>query len=338
MPIVNNPLLASDDLNARERRWIFQVMGRVKPGVTPAQAIADLNSIGAELEKTYPKQVGKMTFSLARPNLYGDYLGKPVKAFLAGLMLLAGLILLAACANLGSLFSARATDRAKEIALRLALGSNRRRILRGLFTEAVLVSLVGGTVGLLGSIALLRALSAWQPFPRWPIHVPVNPDSRVYLIALLLTLACGFFFGAVPVRQILRTNPYEIVKAGTTGRAGGRLSVRDILLVAQVAICAVLVTASMVAVRGLTRSLHDDYGFQMQNTLLVDTDLSMAGYIGERVPAMQKRMLEALETIPGVESVGLSNNVPLGDGSEETTVFTETTTDLRPRECRGADH
>ena len=90
-----------------------------------------------------------------------------------------------------------------------------------------------------------------------------------------------------------------------------------------------LVTASLVAVRGLTRSLHDDYGFQMQNTLLVDTDLSMAGYIGERVPAMQKRMLEALETIPGVESVGLSNNVPLGDGSEETTVFTETTTDLR---------
>ena len=143
VPIVDNPLLASDDLNARERRWIFQVMGRVKPGVTPAQAIADLNSIGAELEKTYPKQVGKMTFSLARPNFYGDYLGKPVKAFLAGLMLLAGLILLAACANLGSLFSARATDRAKEIALRLALGSNRRRILRGLFTEAVLVSLAG---------------------------------------------------------------------------------------------------------------------------------------------------------------------------------------------------
>ena len=330
VPIVDNPLLASDDLNARESRWIFQVMGRVKPGVTPAQAIADLNAIGADLEKTYPRQVGKMTFSLARPNLYGDYLGKPVKAFLAGLMLLAGLILLAACANLGSLFSARATDRAREIALRLALGSNRRRILRGLFTEALLVSLLGGTVGLLGSIALLRALSAWQPFPRWPMRVPVDPDARVYLIALLLTLACGFFFGAVPVKQILSTNPYEIVKAGGPGGAGRRLSARDILLVAQVAICAVLVTASLVAVRGLTRSLHDDFGFQLENRLLVDTDLGMAGYTGERVPAMQKRMLEALQAIPGVESAGLSNNVPLGDGSEETIVFTDPTSDLRP--------
>ncbi len=330
VPIVNNPLLATDDLNARERRWIFQVFGHLKAGVTPAQAIADLNSIGADLEKTYPRQVGKMTFSLARPNLYGDYLGKPVKAFLAGLMLLTGLILLAACANLGGLFSARATDRAREIALRLALGSNRRRILRGLFTEALLVSLMGGSVGLLESIALLRALSEWQPFPRWPMRVPVDPDSRVYLIALLLTLACGFFFGAVPVRQILHSNPYEIVKAGGTGKAAGRLSLRDILLVTQVAICAVLVTASMVAVRGLTRSLHDDFGFQLLNTLLADTDLSMAGYSEERVPPMQKRMLEALETIPGVESAGLSNNVPLGDGSEDTTVFTDTTTDFRP--------
>ena len=311
VPIVNHPQLGTDDMNARGERWIFSVMGHLKPGVSRGQAIADLNSIGSELESTYPKQIGKMTFSLARPGLYGDYAGRPIRAFLTGLMLLAGLILLAACANLGGLFSARATDRAREVALRLALGSNRRRILRGLFTEAVLVSLLGGTVGLLGSMALLRALSVWEPFPRWPIHVPVNPDSRVYLLALLLTLACGFFFGAVPVKQILRTNPYEIVKAGSMGRAGGRISVRDVLLVMQIAICAVLVTSSLVAVRGLMRSLHDNLGIRLDNTMLVDTDLAMAGYSAERVPAMQKRMIEALETVPGVESVGLGSNVPL---------------------------
>lgn len=335
VPIVDHPLLSPDDMDDRGNRWIFMTMGHVKAGVTTGQAIADLNSIGADLERQYPKKVGKMTFSLASPGLYGDYLGKPARAFFAGLMGLAGLILLAACANLGSLFSARATDRAREVALRLALGSNRRRILRGLFTEAILVSLVGGSVGLLGSVALLRALSVWRPFERWPIHVPVNPDGRVYMMALLLTLASGFFFGAVPVKQILRANPYEIVKAGSGSKGGSRVSMRDVLLVLQIMICAVLVTASLAAVRGLMRSLHANVGFRLENTLLVDTDLSMAEYRGERVPQMQRRMIEVLGTIPGVESVGLNDNVPLGDGSSDATVFSDTTTDLRAANAAG---
>src|SRR5437764_12141528 len=154
-----------------------------------------------------------MTFALARPSLYGDYLGRPFMAFMTGLMLLAGLILLAACGNLGSLFAARAADRAREVALRLALGSSRTRILRQVFTEAVLISLIGGAVGLWGSVLLLHGLSAWRPFANWPIQVPVNPDANVYLVALLLALVSGFLFGAVPVRQILRTNSYEIVTA-----------------------------------------------------------------------------------------------------------------------------
>ena len=140
---------------------------------------------------------------------------------MTGMMLLAGLILLAACANLGSLFAARAADRGREVALRLALGSSRKRILRGVFTEALLISLTGGAVGLTGSIALLRGLSTWRPVPEFPMDVPVNPDAHVYLAALLLALVSGFLFGAVPVRQILRTNPYEVVKAGTTGIIAG---------------------------------------------------------------------------------------------------------------------
>ena len=196
---------------------LLMVLGHLKPGVTPAQAVADLNSIGAYLEKTYPKDDGQMTFSLTRPGLAGDWLGGPLRAFLTGLMLLAGLILLAACANLGSLFAARAADRSREVALRLALGSSRMRILRQLFTEAVLISLIGGAVGLWGSVVLLRGLSVWQPLPTAPLHIPVIPDANVYAVALLLSLVSGFLFGAVPVRQVLRTDPYQVIKSGSIG-------------------------------------------------------------------------------------------------------------------------
>jgi predicted permease len=329
-PLVNHPQLGMNEMNARSDRWVFMVMGHLKKGVTQAQAIADLDRIGAEIEKAYPREVGHLTFTLSRPNLYGDYLGKPVRAFFGGLASLSGLILLAACANLGSLFSARAADRAREVALRIALGSTRKRILRGLFTEALLLSLAGGAIGLLGSMVLLRALSAWHPFPRWPLSLSVAPDAKVYLVALLLTFISGFLFGAVPVRQVLRSNPYEIVKAGSTAKIGRRFAVRDVLLVTQIAICGVLVTSSFVAIRSLIRSLHGNFGVNFEGTLLVDTDLSMAGYSADRVPAAQQRMVEALAAIPGVESVGLADNVPLGDGPQGSNVFKESAADLRP--------
>jgi len=331
VPLVNQEQVEGVNvLDARGNRGLLMVLGHLKAGVTPTQAVADLNSIGSYLEKTYPKDDGQMTFSLARPGLAGDWLGDPMRAFLTGLMLLAGLILLAACANLGSLFAARAADRSKEVALRLALGSSRMRILRQLFTEAVLISLIGGAIGLWGSVELLRALSVWQPLPTAPLQVPVNPDASVYAVALLLSLASGFLFGAVPVRQVLRTDPYQVIKTGSTRTVGRRITVRDLLLVVQIAICAVLVTSSLVAVRGLARSLHTSFGFEPHNALLVETALSMAGYSGDSAPAMQKRMIEALETIPGVKTVGLVDRLPLYYGANGTHVFTDKTSDLRP--------
>ncbi|HVP56364.1 MAG TPA: ABC transporter permease [Candidatus Eisenbacteria bacterium] len=331
VPIVNHEQLAgASELEQRGRRWVFELLGHLKPGISPTQATADLNAVAAYLEKTYPQDDGKLSFTLGRPGLYGSFLGGPVRAFVAGLMLLAGLILLAACANLGSLFAARAADRAREIALRLALGSSRFRVLRQLLVEATLIALAGGTLGLLSSIALLRRLSVWQPIPRFPIHVPVSPDARVYGVALVLALVSGLLFGIVPVRQVLRTSPYEVVKSGSTGMIGRRVTARDMLLVTQIAICAVLVTASMVAVRGLVRSLHSNFGFEPQNAMLVETELSMAGYRGEAVPVMQKRMRDALAAIPGVQAVGLGNTVPLNMDTGTGTVYSDKETDLRP--------
>ncbi len=308
IPIVNQPMLGGVSLTDRgNTQGVFEAFGHLKPGVTLAQAIADVNAIGADLEKTYPKEVSHKQSSLAREGLTS--FGRAVGAFVAGLMALAGLILLAACTNLGSLFAAHASDRSREIALRLALGSSRTRILRQLLTEAIVISLAGGTLGVLGSVVLLRRLSMWQIFPGAPIHLPLNPDARIYGVALILALVSGFLFGIVPVRQVMRANPFEIVKAGSS-RFGRRLSVRDVLLVIQVAICAVLVTASMVAVRGLVRSMNSSVGFEPRGAVLLNLNLAMAGYGGDRYSAMQRRMIDTMATIPGVEHVGMVNNYP----------------------------
>ena len=329
VPLVNQEQVEGwNSLNSRAARGIW-IVGRVKDGVSPAQATADLNSVGAYLAKSYPKEDEQTSFALARPGLMGDTLGRPVKGFLTGLMALAGLILLGACANLGSLSAARAADRSKEIALRLALGSSRKRILRQLLTEAVLVSLIGGTAGLLGGVVLLHWLSVWQPVSSFPSTLIVNPDAKVYVVALLLALASGFLFGIVPVKQVLRADPWQTIKSGPVGAGNRRLTIRNLLLVMQIAICAVLVTSSLVAVRGLARSMHSNFGFLPQNALLVDTDLDMAGYRGDRVSQMQQRLLDTLKAIPGVTAVGLTDQIPLGEGWGSSNVFKDTTTDLK---------
>ena len=329
-PLVNEEQFEGVNyLSERGRKWMFQTLGHLKPGVTPAQAMADVNSIGSWIQKTYPKE-GEHAFSLNRPGLPGDVFARPTRSFVTGLMLLAGLILLAACANLGSLFAARAADRAREVALRLALGASRIRILRTLFTEAGIVSLFGGALGLWGSIVLLRLLSVWQPMPRFPISVPVTPDEKVYAVAVLLAIASGILFGLVPVRQVLRVDAYQIVKGGSSGKPGRRFTLRDLLLVVQVAICAVLVTSSFVAVRGLSRSLHGNFGFEPRNAMLIETNLSMAGYTGDQSPAMQKRMRDAVAAIPGVTAVGMIDSPPLTEGWNESRIYSENTADLSP--------
>ncbi|HET7207721.1 MAG TPA: ABC transporter permease [Terriglobales bacterium] len=336
VPIVNQEQVDGESLlNDRRRHWISEVIGNLKPGVTPAQAIADLNTVGMYLQKTYPQEENETGFSLGHPSV-GDAFGGAVRAFLAGLMLLAALILLAACANLGSLFAARAADRSREVALRLALGSSRSRVLRGLFSEAVLISVLGGAVGLLGSVYLLRALSTWQPFPEFPLNLPVSPDAMVYALAFGLALISGLLFGAVPVKQVLRTDPYQIIKVGSSGRMGRRIGIRDVLLALQIAICAVLITSSFVAVRGLARSIHSNLGVEPQNAMLAETDLGMAGYSAAQVPAVQKRMIEAMSSIPGVTSVGLVGQYPpLHMGWDSTNIFSDELTDLRPSNATG---
>ena len=335
-PLVNQSQISEYDSYDNRGSHSDWVLGHLKAGVTPEAATSDINTVAAGLAKTYPKEDDGLKFVLTRPGLVGDTLGKPTRAFMMGLMLLAGLILLAACANLGSLFTARAADRSREIAVRMALGSRRKLIIRQLLTEALLVSFAGGALGMAGAVTILRLLSTWRPIPNIPINVPVNPDVTTYALAVFLAIFSGLLFGIVPIRQVLRSDPWQVIRAGgaTTGGAR-RITVRDVLLVLQIAICAVLVTASLVAVRGLARSLESSYGIQPVGAVLSKTDLKMAGYEADQWVSMQKKMLEAAAAIPGVESVGFADRLPLSIGGNDSTVYSDSTTDYRPTNGAG---
>ena len=253
---------------------------------------------------------------LVKPGLFGDSLGDATRTFLFGIFVLAFLVLLAACANLASIFAARAADRSRELAIRLAIGSSRWHILRQLLTEAVLLSFAGGAVGTLFGTALLRALTRWQPFSEFPIHVTVNGDVRVYAFALLLSLASGILFGLLPARQIWQTDAARVMKGAPAPVLFRRFTLRDLLLGVQIALCTLLVTASLVAVRGMQRSLRAPIGFQPQGAMLATIRMGMAGYSDQWLAAAQKRMFEEALGIPGCHRCRPINFTPLsGSGS-----------------------
>jgi predicted permease len=204
-------------------------------------------------------------------------------------------------------------------------------VLRQLLAEALLISVLGGALGTLFSTTLLNALTRWQPFPQFPIHVTVIPDPKVYLVALLLSVGSGMLWGLVPVRQIWATDSAQVMKSSVAGTiVFRRFTLRDLLLGAQITICTLLVTSSFVALRGIQRSLHAPLGFQPQGALIAETDLHMGGHFDAESVQIRKRMLEELGRTPGVTSVGIIDTTPLGTGASSSWVFGVGTTDFRP--------
>src|SRR5438067_9344869 len=328
MPIVNSPSGDTADYLA-SRSHNLLILGRLKPGVTAQQATDNLNAIAQELARQNRADDG-LDARLTKPGLMGDQLGAPARSFLAGIMLLALLVLLAACANLASLFAARTADRSRELAIRLAIGSSRWNVLRQLLSEAVLLSVLGGALGTIFSTFLLNALTRWQPFPEFPIHVAVSPDPKVFLVALLLSIASGVLWGLVPMRQVWATDSAQVMKSSGAGTiVFRRFTLRELLLGVQITLCTLLVTASFVALRGMQRSLHAPFGFQPQGVLLAETDLHMGGHSDASTTQMQKRMLEEVTRVPGVSSVGIIDETPLGTGGSGSFVFRVGTTDFR---------
>jgi predicted permease len=301
------------------------VLGRLKPGVTPQQAAENLSAIAAQLAKEYPQTDTGMPLRLVRPGLFADD-GDVIRGFLYSVTGLALLVLVAACANLASLFAARASDRTRELALRVALGASRWRLVRQLMTEAMVVSLIGGTAGLVTASLLLGVLNRWDsPYG----HLAVNVDARVYFVALILTLISALFFGIIPARQAWQSSPLQAMKSGPVDSMPLRqFASRDLLLGAQIAICMLLVTASLVAVRGMVRMLHAPLGFQPQGVMLAETDLRLVEPGGDVAIEKKKAMIEAVRNIPGVAAAGTVNRVPFNGGLRGVPIFQPGTTEF----------
>jgi predicted permease len=301
------------------------VLGRLKTGVTPQQATENLNAIAAQLATEYPKTDTGVPLRLIHPGLQGDA-GDVIRGFLYSVAGLALLVLVAACANLASLFAARAADRSRELALRVALGASRWRLVRQLLTEAIVLSMLGGTAGLVIAGLLLRVLNhSLSPYGRLAASV----DVRVYLAALFLTLVSAPLFGMIPARQVSQSSPLQAMKSGSVDSTPlRRFTLRDLLLGAQIAICTLLVTASLVAVRGMVRMLHAPLGFQPEGAMLANVDLSEIEQRGDALLVKQKAMLEAVQRIPGVTTAGEVNRVPFTGGLRGVPVFPPRTTDF----------
>jgi predicted permease len=227
MPMVNEEQVEGSDYLHVRTSIAVTVIGRLKPGVTSQQATENLNAIAAVLAKEYPETDDGQRLRLIHPGLFGDN-GEVIRGFLYSVTVLALLVLGAACANLASLFASRMSDRSRELALRVALGSSRRRLVRQLLTEALVISLMGGAAGFVGADLLLGVLNRWQPAAE--AHLAAIVDARVYLAGLALTLGSALLFGMVPARQVWRSSPLKMMRGGPSNSIYlRRLAPRDLL-------------------------------------------------------------------------------------------------------------
>jgi macrolide transport system ATP-binding/permease protein len=316
-------------LESRSMKNLFSIV-RIKDGVTIPQVQAELNTIAARITRQYPKEEDGLALKLARPGMVGDFIGGPARGFLAGVMGLAAIVLLAACANLGSLFAARTADRTREIAIRMAIGSSRWRILRQILVEAFVISIFGGACACVLAWMALTGLASWHPPSRFPFQFHVLPQPSLILMAFLISVLAGVLFGMMPLRQIFKTDPNDAIKGGSSqSSAGRRWAFRDVLLAAQIALCCVTVAAAFVSLRGLGKALNMDLGFNPKNAVRTAFDLSRAGYTGDAADHFQRQLLERISQLPGVEAAGYANTTPLSFEGSVTAVFSQQTSDFR---------
>jgi predicted permease len=309
-------------LDSRDSDNIF-VLGRLKPGVTTAQAESTLRTITDQLGKEYPHENEGRGVRLLTPGLFIPDIRNSVISFSGILMGVVALVLLLACVNLANLLLARATERRKELAIRVAMGASRTRVVRQLVTETVMLSLTGGLAGLLLA-AWINALVSSMKFPAdLPLVIDLRLDWRVLAFAFGVSLATGIAFGLLPALQSSRPDLVPALKDEKSMGGFRRSRLRNALVVVQVALSLVLLVCAGLVVRSLQVAQRTRPGFNPENAVTLSFDLGLQGYSEEKGRAFQKQFLERARSLPGLRSVALVGTVPLSLDYSSTTIYVE---------------
>jgi predicted permease len=296
-------------------KTIFQGAGRFKPGVSEAAAEANLSTIAADLAREYPatNENRKVTVRPIRDALFASAQAGASPVFFASavLLIVVGIVLLIACSNVANLLLARAAARQQEMAVRLAMGASRRRLVRQLLTESVLLGFLSGGVGLLISYAGLKSL--FGMLPSAATFITPKFDATVFVFALIVSLATGFLFGIIPAFKSSRQDVAETLKeeARTTGRGQKRVTLANVLLVGQVAFSFLLLMTAALFLRSIERAYEFDPGFQTAHLATFMTNPGQAGYAKPQAKAFYKDARERVLRLPGIASASWSSNLPL---------------------------
>ncbi|HEY9404091.1 MAG TPA: ABC transporter permease [Pyrinomonadaceae bacterium] len=304
---------SADDVRVMRNSHWLPMIGRLKPGVTLAQAQADMESVSRRLGQQYGSDHGVRVISL-HERITGD-----VRPALLSLLGAVGLVLLIACANVGNLLLARAASRQKEIAIRTALGAGRLRLIRQLLTESMLLALIGGAVGMWLAYRGINLLISILPADT-PRLKEINLDLQVFGFTLLISLMTGLIFGLAPALKASRLNLNESLKERVQGAGEGirRNRVRSLLVISEVAISLIILIGASLLIKSFQRLQDVDQGFNPANQLTLQLSLPAAKYKEpEKQAAFFQQMFERLEILPGAQSVAVANDLPL-DGSMQT--------------------
>ncbi len=311
-----------DLLQRRGSSWL-RIVGRLKPGVSPARAGAMLDGI---LDGPPSTTAGANRQPLrVSPVDRGDPGDRSTVISAAVLLMSAvGIVLLIACANVANLLLARATVRRREIAVRLSIGAGRRRLVRQLLTESVLLATLGGAAGLLLAMATIGALRrALPPEGTLPLPPDFSIDTHVLLFTLAVSLVAGIAFGLAPALRSSRPDLVPALKDGTGELASRnhRFGARNVLVVAQVALSLVLLVIGGLFLRSLERTASVDPGFEVEHQLTASLNINLLRYTTEQGRLFYRRVVERVAAVPGVASVSLGRTVPLGGGGRTSALL-----------------
>ena len=301
----------------------FFGIGRLKSGVGVKEAEASLNLFAQQLAKEYPDTNEGQVVQLTPPGFIIPDLRGSVVSFTWILMAAVGLVLLITCINLAGLLLARATDRRREIAIRLALGASRRRLIRQLLTESILLSLAGGVAGFWLALWIINLLLAFRPPIDFPLTVDVSVDWRVLLFSLGISLVAGAAFGLAPALQATRPVLTSALK-DTTAQAGfSRSRLRSGLVVAQLALSLMILIGAGLMVRALQQLQTMSPGFDASNALTVSFDLGLQGYDQAKGEQFYRQVVDRVESLPGVKSAAVTTNIPLSLNYSSNNIYVE---------------